>query len=132
MEQNQALGTYEQNPYASGAKRYGMNASSAPTSGPVDKSGYVQRDAENERKKQVYLSWMQNNSVGAHNSPGALRKPSAPGPIPPIMTKPISGDTRKTIMPVPDYRNPRPIQTPITPPMPGGITHGIMPFPGWR
>ena len=117
MEKNKALGTYEQNPYASGTKRYGMNASSAPTTGPVSKDGYIERDAENNRKKQVYLSWMQNNSVGAYNSPGALRKPPVPGPMPPIMNKPAPN--KPGIMP--------PIMNKPAPNKPR-----IMPFPGMR
>jgi hypothetical protein len=102
VEKNPALGTYEQNPYASGAKRYGMNAGSAPTRGPVNKDGYIQRDAENKRKKQVYLSWMQNNAVGAYAAPGAQRKPAAPGPMPPIMNKPAPN--KPGIMPFPGMR----------------------------
>ena len=128
MEKNPALGTYEQNQYESGAKRYGINAGSAPTTGPVDKSGYIERDANNNRQKQVYLSWMQDNAVGAHGTPGALRKPPAPqmpgpSPVPPaLMNKPnpVVQPPRMGIMPVrPPVMNQRP-------------DAGIMPFPGMR
>ena len=123
MEKNPALGTYEQNPYASGAKRYGMNAGSAPTTGPVDKSGYIERDAKNNRQKQVYLSWMQNNAVGAHAAPGALRKPAAP----PVMNKPIMG--KPTLGMQPPRMGIMPVRPPVMNQRPDT---GIMPFPGMR
>ena len=138
MEKNKALGTYEQNSYASGAKRYGMNASSAPTTGPVSKDGYIERDAENNRKKQVYLSWMQNNSVGAYNSPGALRKPPVPGPMPPIMNKPAPNKPGMvpSPRPMPPIMNKPAFNKPgIMPPImnkPAFNKPGIMPFPGMR
>jgi hypothetical protein len=127
VEKNQALGTYEQNQYASGAKRYGMNAGSAPTTGPVNKDGYIERDANNNRQKQVYLSWMQDNAIGAHGSAGAMRKPPAPQmpgvrPALPGAQMPGMGKQppRMGIMPV---RPPAMNQRPDT---------GIMPFPGMR
>jgi len=74
MERNPLLGTYAFNPYAAGAKHYGANASSAPTSGPVDKAGYIEREANNRLKRNVMLQWMQNNSIGAHGSADAMRR----------------------------------------------------------
>lgn len=74
MQKDPNLGTYSFNPYAAGAKQYGMNASSAPTSGPVDKSGYIEREANNRLKRQVYLRWMQDNANGAMGSANAMRR----------------------------------------------------------
>jgi hypothetical protein len=62
------------NSYAAGVKRYGPNASSAATSGPVDPSGYIDREARNRLKKQVYLKWIQDNTKGAYGSANAMRR----------------------------------------------------------
>ncbi len=62
------------NPYAAGVKRYGSNASSAATSGRVDPSGYIDREARNRIKKQIYLRWIQENTRGAHGGANAMRR----------------------------------------------------------
>lgn len=74
MQKDPNLGTYSYNPYAAGAKSYGVTGTSAPTSGPVDKTGYIEREANNRMKRQVYLRWMQDNSNGATGSVNALRR----------------------------------------------------------
>lgn len=74
MQKDPNLGTYSFNPYAAGNKQYGMNASSAPTSGPVDPTGYIEREANNRLKRQVYLRWMQDNANGATGSANAMRR----------------------------------------------------------
>lgn len=74
MQKDPNLGTYSFNAYAAGGKQYGANASSAPTKGPVDKAGYIERENNNRLKRQVYLRWMQDNSNGAHGSANAMRR----------------------------------------------------------
>jgi len=74
VQQDYQLGTYAKNPYAAGQQRYGLGASTAPTSGRLPKDGYIDREARNKLKKQVYLRWMQDNSTGRYRSPGALRR----------------------------------------------------------
>jgi hypothetical protein len=74
VQQDYNLGTYAKNPYAAGQQRYGLSASSAPTSGRLKKDGYIDRERRNKLKKQIYLRWMQDNSTGRYNSPGALRR----------------------------------------------------------
>lgn len=70
---NPQLGTISRNNYAAGIRRYGGNASSAATSGPLPADGYQDRERRNKLKQQIYLRWMQDNSNGAHNSANANR-----------------------------------------------------------
>ena len=80
MEKNPSLGTYSYNEYATGAKRYGTNASLAPTTGPVDKTGYRERDAAIAARKN---NMMQNKpAYGKPQMPSIQNKPVyGKGPI---------------------------------------------------
>lgn len=71
---NPLLGTPSWAPQAAGVRRYGGAASSAATTGRVDPTGYQDRERRNALKKQIYLRWMQDRSVGRNASPNALRK----------------------------------------------------------
>jgi len=46
-------GAIRENPKAIGPKRYGLNRSTTATSGPVDKTGYRERDRDALRRKAV-------------------------------------------------------------------------------
>lgn len=70
--QQSGLGTYSFNPYAAGNKQYSNG--SAPTSGPVDPTGYIEREANNRLKRNVMLQWMKDNAVGAHGTANAMRR----------------------------------------------------------
>lgn len=71
-ERNSKLGSYEFNPYAAGAKIYG-NMTMSPTSGPVDKAGYADRDRRKKAKRNAILGKMQAMNTGAYASPDVLR-----------------------------------------------------------
>lgn len=71
-ERGSQLGTFEFNPYAAGAKTYGAVGSS-PTMGPVDKSGYAQRDRRLAARRNAVLQRMQSMNKGAYAAPDALR-----------------------------------------------------------
>jgi hypothetical protein len=71
-ERSLILGNYEFNPYAAGAKTYGM-ISSSPTIGPVDKTGYMDRDRRRKARKQAVLAAMKAKNAGAFANPNALR-----------------------------------------------------------
>jgi hypothetical protein len=58
---NAALGTYSFNPYAAGAKHYGVKTS--PNIGPVDKMGYAARDRKLAARKAA-VSKVMNAKVG--------------------------------------------------------------------
>jgi len=73
---------YSQNNYAAGRKRYGPTGRDNPTSGPVDKSGYRERDAGAQAKRNAMLRKLKANQRGAYASSDAL-KPTAPS-IPPL------------------------------------------------
>jgi hypothetical protein len=102
MEKNELLGTYEQNPYAAGAKRYGFNAGAAATSGPVDKTGYVERDAQNARMQQAQQQ---------------MRPAVMPPSRPPAIGRGIPGPSKLT-QPAPKPQKPT-----------GLPTNGKMPIP---
>jgi hypothetical protein len=53
-QRNNLLGTYSFNPYSAGNKMY-ANMSGAPTRGPVDMSGYADRDRRLAAKKAALL-----------------------------------------------------------------------------
>ena len=111
MEKNPSLGTYSYNEYATGVKRYGSNAGLAPTTGPVDKTGYRERDAAIAARK--------NNMM--QNKP-AYNKPSMPS-MPPIQNKPAYNKPSMPSMPPiqnkPAYNKP-PMRGPIGGTTPGG------------
>jgi hypothetical protein len=60
------------NKYAAGAKRYGPNGSSAPTTGPVDPTGYKTRDAGARSTRNAMLRRLQARMRGAYASEDAL------------------------------------------------------------
>lgn len=66
-ERNRMLGGYEFNPYAAGAKIYG-NMTQSPTSGPVDKSGYAERDRKLKARRNAILAKIQAGNTGAYAS----------------------------------------------------------------
>lgn len=53
-QKNSLLGTYSFNPYSAGNKMY-ANMSGAPTRGPVNMSGYAERDRKIAAKKAALL-----------------------------------------------------------------------------
>lgn len=71
-ERSLILGNYEFNPYAAGAKTYSA-VSSSPTMGPVDKTGYMERDRRRKARKQAVLAAMKAKAKGAYADPNALR-----------------------------------------------------------
>ena len=74
MWQSYDLGTYAKNPYAAGQTRYGLGASTRPTAGRLPKDGYIDREARNKLKRQIYLRWMQDNNRGAYRNANAMRR----------------------------------------------------------
>lgn len=61
------------NPYAVGNKIYG-GGRSFPTSGPVDKAGYRERDAVSKARKDAILRRMKANDSGKFASADSMRK----------------------------------------------------------
>lgn len=59
-------------PYAAGYKMYGGGRSN-PTSGPVDKAGYQERDMLNRARRNAALKKMQAAQNGDYNNPFYLR-----------------------------------------------------------
>lgn len=59
-------------PYAAGYKMYGGGRSN-PTSGPVDKAGYVEREMLNRAKRNAALQRMRAEQSGDYNNPFYLR-----------------------------------------------------------
>lgn len=66
------LGTFEFNPYAAGRKIYGQVGSS-PNMGPVDKTGYADRDRRLAARRNAVLQRMKGMNAGAYSSPDVLR-----------------------------------------------------------
>lgn len=62
------------NPYGAGEKRYGASGRSMPTVGPVDKSGYKERDARIRARRNALLQQMQATQAGQFMNPAALRQ----------------------------------------------------------
>jgi len=60
------------NPYAAGAKIYGGSRYN-PTMGPVDKTGYRERDRSRQVRRNALLQMMRDRSQGAFANPGAGR-----------------------------------------------------------
>jgi hypothetical protein len=65
-------GTPGFNPYAAGAKIYGGSRYN-PTMGPVDKSGYVERDRARQVRRNALGQKLRDVSKGAYANPGAGR-----------------------------------------------------------
>lgn len=66
-ERNSILGTYEFSPFAAGSKTYGQSMMS-PTSGPVDKTGYRDRDRRLRVRRNAILAKMKDVNKGAYAS----------------------------------------------------------------
>ncbi len=66
-------GLIQWNPYAAGPKLYG-NGTHAPTYGPVDKSGYAEREQRNRVKRNAMLDYVQAKVTGDFMDPGFLRR----------------------------------------------------------
>ena len=64
--------TSSYNPYAVGNKIYG-GGRSMPTVGPVDRTGYKERDLQAKARRQAILNRMQAYSKGQYGSANALR-----------------------------------------------------------
>lgn len=60
------------NPYSVGNKIYGGGRSN-PTSGPVDKTGYRERDAKSAARRSAILRRMKSNQKGNFGSADSLR-----------------------------------------------------------
>lgn len=71
-ERDPKLGTFQFTPYAAGAKVYNQ-VSSAPTMGPVDKTGYRDRDRRLAARRNAMLKRMQSMNEGAYARPNFLR-----------------------------------------------------------
>lgn len=66
--------SYDYQSYAAGNKVYGAGRSN-PTSGPVDKLGYRERDAATRLKRNAMLRRMKAGQAGNLNSPDYLGGP---------------------------------------------------------
>lgn len=64
----QMLGQPSFNQYAAGRKRYGGGTSFAATSGPVDPTGYVDREARNKARVNAYKLALRDRKNGAYGS----------------------------------------------------------------
>jgi hypothetical protein len=62
------------NPYAAGAKVYGAGRSN-PTSGPVDKLGYKERDLATAARRNAILRRLKAMQAGKFMTPDYLRNP---------------------------------------------------------
>lgn len=65
---DQLLGTYGLNEYAAGRKRYAGGGSFSATSGPVDPTGYINRDARNRARANAYRLALRDRQRGAVNN----------------------------------------------------------------
>jgi len=70
--QQSQLGTFAFTPYAAGKKIYGQVGSS-PTMGPVDKTGYADRDRRLAARRNAVLQKMQGMNKGAYSNADVLR-----------------------------------------------------------
>ncbi len=61
------------NPYSAGDKIYG-GGRSFPTSGPVDKTGYRERDLTSQARRDAILRRLKATQSGNYASPDAMRK----------------------------------------------------------
>lgn len=61
------------NPYVSGDVIYG-NGTTAPTSGPVDKTGYRERDQRQRVRRNALLAYQQAGQAGQYGSANFQRK----------------------------------------------------------
>ena len=68
-----ALGIAQAMPYLVGNKVYGSGRS-FPTMGPVDKLGYMERDAKATARRNALLRQMKANEKGKYMSADSLRR----------------------------------------------------------
>ena len=61
------------NSFAAGAKQYGPEGRMNPTSGPVNKDGYQERDMVAKARRNAILQRMQAQQSGNYFSPEYLR-----------------------------------------------------------
>lgn len=61
------------NPYAAGDKIYGYGRSN-PTSGPVDRLGYRERDNKHAARRNAILRRLQANAKGDYASADSMRR----------------------------------------------------------
>lgn len=67
-------GAIRSNMAASGAKRYGANASSTATSGALPDEGYMDREAKKRARRQAIQRRMRMESQGSISTPlGGMR-----------------------------------------------------------
>lgn len=72
MAQRSILGNISFTPYAAGSKVYSQVMGS-PNMGPVDKTGYRDRDRRIQARKNAILNKMKAGAVGAYANADALR-----------------------------------------------------------
>lgn len=72
MQQTQRPGTPGFNPYAAGAKIYGGSRYN-PTMGPVDPTGYKERDRMRQVRRNATQQMLRDRMRGAYGNPGAGR-----------------------------------------------------------
>lgn len=65
--------TSSMNPYSAGNKIYG-GGRSFPTSGPVDKMGYAERDRVSAARRSAIVRRLKANSKGDYASADSLRR----------------------------------------------------------
>jgi hypothetical protein len=70
--QQKAYGAPGFNPFSAGAKIYGGGRYN-PTMGPVDKSGYAERDRKRQVRRNAVAQMLKDRSKGAFANPGAGR-----------------------------------------------------------
>ena len=71
-ERGQNLGTFEFSPYAAGRKIYGAVGSS-PNIGPVDRTGYAERDRRLAARRNAVLQKMKAKNKGAYGATDVKR-----------------------------------------------------------
>ena len=59
--------------YAAGAKRYGAGQTMQPTMGPVDPTGYIERDLKVKARKKAMMNAMRTAQGGAMANPSVMR-----------------------------------------------------------
>lgn len=67
-----AVGGGGYNSFASGDKQYGFGRSN-PTSGPVDRTGYIERDAALKARRNAILRRLTASQPGQYLQPRSIR-----------------------------------------------------------
>lgn len=60
------------NALSAGAKHYGSGRNN-PTMGPVDRTGYINRDAALKARRNAILRRLQSQQTGQYLQPGSIR-----------------------------------------------------------